>query len=91
MGLTLWRKDETQEATRIPTEDLNTALEELVKYGHPRVSHLKGGWYCTVNMNTDTIGAKFDIDSGFDHPSPIAALKECRERIEKALKQLGTT
>ena len=40
-------------------------------------------------MNTNTVGAKFDIDSGFDHPTPMSALKVCRERITNALNQLG--
>lgn len=83
--LTLFKREEAY----IVTDDLNAELMELIKYGHPRVSHLKGGWYCTVNMNTDTVGAKFDIDSEFNHPTPISALKQCRERIENALKQLG--
>lgn len=83
--LTLFKKEDAQQVT----EDLNFELQELIKYGHPRMSHHQGGWYCRVEMNTNTVGAKFDIDSGFDHPTPIAALKVCRERILNALKQLG--
>jgi hypothetical protein len=83
--LTLFKKPEE---ARVISDDLNHELMELIKYGHPRMSHFQGGWYCRVEMNTNTVGAKFDIDSGFDHPTPIIALKTCRERIEQALRQL---
>jgi hypothetical protein len=83
--LALFKKEQTRQIT----EDLNVELQELIKFGHPRISHLQGGWYCKVEMNTNTVGAKFDIDSGFDHPTPMSALKVCRERITNALNQLG--
>jgi hypothetical protein len=75
--------------TKVVSEDLQAELIDLIKYGHPRISHLQGGWYCKVEMNTNTVGANFNIDSTFNHPSPMSALKQCKERIENALKQLG--
>ena len=70
------------------TDDLQELMVEMIKYGHPRVSHMQGGWYCCVQMNTNTTGAKFDISSEFSHPTPMSAAKECYTRIQTALKQL---
>lgn len=86
--LTLF-KTSSQEETLPVTEDLQEELVILLKYGHPRISHLKGGWYCHVEMNTNTVGSKFDIASEFNHPTPISALKQCKERIDNTLKQIG--
>ena len=88
MGLLSLIKNEETTTSRV-TEDLGGLLMEMLRYGHPRVSHLQGGWYSIVEMNTDTVGAKFDIKSEFDHPTPLSAAKECHERIITALKALN--
>lgn len=80
--------DEYKNATRIQASTLEEILVELLNYGHPRVSHLKGGWYCHVEMNTNTVGSKFDVASEFNHPTPLSAANECRERIHTTLKAL---
>ena len=70
------------------TDDLQELMIDLIRFGKPRVSFLQGGWYCTVEMNTNTTGAKFDISSEFNHPTPMSAAKQCYARIQTALKQL---
>lgn len=85
--LSLLRKTPEQEATRV-VEDLQELMLYLIRYGRPRISYLDGGWYCKVEMNTNTKGTQFDIASEFNHPTPIAAAKQCHERIDNALKAL---
>lgn len=69
-------------------EDLQDLMLYLIRYGKPRISYLDGGWYCKVEMNTNTKGTQFDVASDFSHATPIAAAKECHERIVNAMKAL---
>lgn len=66
---------------------LEELLVELMHYGKPRVSFLGDGWYCNVEMNTNTIGADFKCASDFDMPTPTEAAKQCLERVLKAVEQ----
>ena len=81
-------KDKTTEAKPLK-EDLSELLMELHRYGHPRVSHLTGGWHSSVEMNTHTEGADFIIRSDFNMPTPWASAKQCHERILKSLEKLN--
>jgi hypothetical protein len=85
--LSLLRKTPEQEATRVE-EDLQELMLYLIRYGRPRLSYLDGGWYCKVEMNTNTKGTQFDIASEFNHSTPMSAAKQCHERITNALKAL---
>lgn len=84
--LSLLKKPEP-EATKI-IEDLQELMVYLIRYGRPRLSYLDGGWYCKVEMNTNTKGTQFDVASEFNHPTPISAAKQCHERIVNAMKAL---
>lgn len=84
--LSLLKKPEP-EANKI-IEDLQELMLYLIRYGRPRLSYLDGGWYCKVEMNTNTKGTQFDVASEFNHPTPIAAAKQCHERIVNAMKAL---
>lgn len=84
--LSLLKKPEP-EATKL-VEDLQELMIYLIRYGKPRVSYLDGGWYCKVEMNTNTKGTQFDVASDFGNPTPIAAAKQCHERIVNAMKAL---
>ncbi len=89
MILSLLKKEES-EAQQVH-EDLQEILTSLVKYGKPRVSFHTGGtsgWYCCVDMNTNTVGTNFEVKSEFHHKSPIEAVKECKARIETAIKAI---
>lgn len=85
--LSLLRKPPQENATPI-VEDLQELLTYLIRYGKPRLSYLDKGWYCKVEMNTNTKGTQFDVASDFDMPTPILAAKQCNERIETAMKAL---
>jgi hypothetical protein len=76
------------DAKKIENLTLEEHLEHMKYYGKPRVSLISNGWYCTVEMNTNTTGTSFDVKSEFDHLTPVEAAKQCHERIINALKEL---
>lgn len=77
---------DTQQLSQMQLEEL---LTYMIRYGKPRVSYLDGGWYCKVEMNTNTAGTQFDVASDFSQPTPLHAARMCHERIVTALKTLG--
>ena len=81
-------KDTYGSAHKLENATLEELMVEMLRYGHPRLSHIQGGWYCIVEMNTNTVGAKFDISSDFKQPTPLHAARQCHERILTALKEL---
>jgi hypothetical protein len=86
--LTLFKQPE---ATRVYDLPLDEHLTFLIRYGRPRLSYLDKGWYCKVEMNTNTTGTQFDVSSEFGHLNPNEAVKQCHERIDAALNQLKVT
>ncbi len=85
--LSLLRKQTTEGAMPLH-EDLQELITYMIRYGKPRLSYLDGGWYCKVEMNTNTTGTQFDVASEFGMPTPMQAAKQCHERIINALKAL---
>lgn len=77
------------EPTRIPDMQLEELMIYLIRYGKPRLSYLDQGWYCKVEMNTNTKGTQFDVASDFGQPTPLHAARTCHERIINAMKALG--
>jgi hypothetical protein len=73
--------------TQEPT--LEELLIELSTYGKPRVGMYSedGTWHCTIEMNTNTVGAEFKCASDFKQPTPTVAAKQCLERVLKAVEQ----
>lgn len=86
--LTLF-KNNMEEAKRVYGETLEDLMVYMIRYGKPRLSYIQDGWYCKVEMNTNTTGTQFDVASDFSHKQPLLAAKQCHERIMQALKQLG--
>jgi hypothetical protein len=67
---------------------LEELLMELTQYGQPRVGmYSNDGWFCSIEMNTNTVGADFKCSSDFKMPTPTAAAKQCLERVLKAVEQ----
>jgi len=85
--LSLLRKQTTEGAMPLH-EDLQELMTYMIRYGKPRLSYLEGGWYCKVEMNTNTTGTQFDVASEFGMSTPMQAAKQCHERIINALKAL---
>ena len=69
--------------------DLNALLMSCDRYGEIRVSRITGGWYSSIDMNTNTTGAQFKIASEFKHKTPVDAVTECIKRMNEALATLG--
>ncbi|MFJ3047031.1 hypothetical protein ACIPEN_14465 [Herbaspirillum chlorophenolicum] len=70
--------------------DLNDLLDETTRYGRIRLMRMKDGWYCVIEMNTNTTGTSFEVKSEFDHGTPIEAAHCCIQRMHAALRTLGT-
>ena len=83
-----WLTFSQQDAERVPNMELEELITHMVRFGKPRVSFISNGWYCKVEMNTNTSGTQFDVASEFDHPTPLSAARECHERIINAMKTL---
>ena len=86
--LSLLKKESVTSEAFIFNENLDELLKYMIRYGKPRVSYMGDGWYCRVEMNTNTTGTQFDVSSEINMPTPIAAAKQCHERIISALKAL---
>jgi hypothetical protein len=80
----LAKKDENKFLEQKSLEEL---LIELLKYGQPRVGvyNSNGQWHCSVEMNTNTVGADFKCKSEFNHATPTEAARLCLERVLKAV------
>lgn len=71
---------------------LEELLEDMRRHGLPRISMVsKDGWYCSINMHTNVLGAEFKIDSEMRHARPIDAARQCHDRMIAALATLAKT
>lgn len=70
---------------------LEDILTELTNYGKPRVGVYGNQnaieWHCSIEMNTNTVGADFKCHSDWNHSTPNEAAKLCLERVLKAVEQ----
>lgn len=61
-------------------------LQWLCRFGKPRVSMLSGGWHATIDMNTNTTGTSFEVQSEFRMKDPETAVEQLTERMLAALE-----
>lgn len=75
---------------RPQSDDLETLLTELSRYGKPRVGMYgtSGGWHCSVEMDATATGVRFQVDSEFRMATPTEAAKQCRDRMHEAIKKI---
>lgn len=71
------------------TASLELLLEQMCAYGKPRLGVYSSGWYCKVEMTVPLVGTSFDVASEFGHSTPIAATRECFDRVQVVVKQWG--
>lgn len=83
--LAIFKRDEAAPESK----DLQALLIDMQRYGRPRLSRHDKGWYCCIEMNTNAIGAKFEVASDFEQPSPMTAALMCRDRAEAAIRAIG--
>lgn len=76
----------------IVSDNLDSIMSELLKYGQPRLGVYTSAnkWSCNVAMNTNTPGSNFEISSEYGkHNTPLEAAVECRDRVLNAFKMIG--
>ena len=77
-------------ASQTAPQTLDDVLQEMCRYGQPKLSMMDGGWHCWIKMHVASKGATFEIKSEFGHQSPMAATNECHERIVSTIRNIGT-
>jgi hypothetical protein len=88
-SLAAFSPEKTSTAVKVEDASLEELLLELKNFGKPRVGIYgsDGTWHCSVDMNTNTVGADFQCKSDFNQPNPTAAAKQCLERVLIAVEQ----
>lgn len=75
------------------TERVPASFEEkmlwLCKFGEPGVSKMHKGWWARIEMNTNTTGSKFQVDTDMTHETPSQAIDQLIARMLDALAALG--
>ena len=74
-------------------DPLPYTLEELLlfltRFGKPRCGMFGTGWSCQVEMHVVSVGTSFEVKSDFGMETPLAAAKQCAERLIETLTKLG--
>lgn len=79
------------EAFKPEQHSVEECLIEMSKYGNPRISRLKSGWYSKIEVFVTGEGVEFDVASEFKHDTPSAAINECYHRLMKSIQQIKET
>lgn len=80
-----------QQAAAPATEELQSVLLDLARYGRPRLGMYgsDGTWRCSVEMNTTSVGVDFNVASDFKQADPLSAALQCRKNLHEALAKIG--
>lgn len=68
---------------------LERLLDDLARYGEPRLMQLGVGWHCAVNVKVNATGCNFEVKSDFNHTSAHSAAACAHQRLRTALRELG--
>lgn len=71
---------------------LEELIDQLTPWGKVRVGqygHQGTNWHCSIEVHVAPVGARFEVRSDFDHPTPALAAKVCVERLRVAIASLG--
>lgn len=75
------------------TERAPAGFEEkmlwLCKFGEPGINKMRKGWWARIEMNTNTTGSKFQVDTEHTNETPSQAVDQLIERMLDALAALG--
>jgi len=66
-------------------------LTELCKYGNPKLSKMKRGWYAHIDVFVTGKGVGFEVASDFGMGTQRQALTMCYDRLVKALQKIKET
>lgn len=72
--------------SNISVEDI---LLELSRWGYPRLSKQKTGWYCKIEVTVTPKGVDFEVGSEFGLHNMQIAVEQCLERLKTAVKELS--
>lgn len=64
-------------------------MQWLCKFGEPSISRMRSGWWARIEMNTNTTGAKFQVDTEMKHGTIDEAVDQLIHRMIEALVMLG--
>lgn len=78
------------EAFKPELRSLEECLDELQKFGKPRVSKLRG-WNASIEVFVTGKGVEFQINSDFSHETPKEAVNVCYERLLIAIRKIKET
>lgn len=70
-------------------QSLEELLDEMCKYGKPRLSRTDAAWVCTCEMHVASEGATFEVRSTFKEPTALIAAQVCMQRIKETLSKYG--
>lgn len=82
----------TRSAAAPATETLEDVLQDLAKWGRPRVGQYGStheGWHCNVEVRVTPVGVTFEAKSDFKHATPLEAAIVCRQNLRDAVKSIG--
>ena len=68
--------------------NIEQMLDELAKYGEPRLSLMKSGWFAVCDLRIRVDCGDFEIRSEYGHETHISALSECLERVVAVLRDI---
>lgn len=69
--------------------DLNALLIDLSRWGKVFLMQTSRGWRCSIEVNVNTTGVKFEVCSEGGAETPTLATLDARDRLRVALNTLG--
>jgi hypothetical protein len=76
-------------AKLIPGKHLEELLDDLCRYGNPRISKMDNGWHAKIEMHVASEGATFNIMSEFNHKTSIEAVLVLMQRTQQTISDLN--
>jgi hypothetical protein len=83
-------KDFYQVKTNITntSDSVQDKLDRLSRLGRTQLSHIKDGWYCSLEIQVLSSMTMIRIHSGFGHKSACAAIDDCITQVRKVQQAL---
>ena len=69
-----------------PAWNLEQLLDALRYYGKPRLSFIREGWHCSLEMHPPATGITFEVKSDFDCVTSGDAARQCTARLVAAIR-----
>jgi len=63
-------------------------LDELAKYGEPRLCMMDREWHCHMHVSITPVGGTFEIKSDYYFATHVEAAAQCLERLNKAMEEM---